>query len=517
MAEHVPRWPYFPRRRPGSHLKSLWNWEQSLLAVVLSQHDVDWVYLPPSSSPTRFRGKRSPSGAILTPSSPGYNVSAMANINLRLVYRPAAITYPKTPQDVQKYVKCGAKYGVAVVARSGGHSYASYGAGGQDGSLVIDVANMTAATVAASGKAKIQTGNRLGDIAQKLWDNGQRVLPHGVCPYVGLGGHAAFGGFGPFSRVAGLLHDHITEAEVVLADGTLTTASLTKNSDLFWALRGAGASYGIVTQWTFATLAAPPSVISYTIEYAGAGLKPGEFLELFKKWQKIAIAAPNQLSVICTVSTSLTPETDLLSLQFRGTYYGTQAAFDKLTSGWGTLLAPGNFTSRAHNWYDGLVALSGPLSTSAPEAPWTFFTKSLFTKAAVTDAQWASLVDYMSGEGTTSGNLWYIEIDRYGGGVAAQPKDATSFAQRDAVLSFQLSTVALTPPLPAGGIPFLNNMLKSLEPNPQAAYVNYVDPTLTPAEWKQQYYGTHYPRLSSIKRAVDPHNVFRFPQSIGLS
>ncbi|KAG8735505.1 hypothetical protein FRC12_018042 [Ceratobasidium sp. 428] len=172
---------------------------------------------------------------------------------------------------------------------------------------------MTSFSVSPSGSAKFQTGNKLGDIAQKLWDNGKRALPHGTCPYVGSGGHTAFGGFGPYSRVAGLLHDRVTSAQVVLANGTLTTASSTKNADLFWALRGAGASYGIVTEWTFATLPAPPV------------------------------------------------------------------------------------------------------------------------------------------------------------------------------------------------------------PNPKAAYVNYVDPTLTPAQWKQQYYGSHYKRLSSIKRAVDPHNVFKFPQSIGLS
>ena len=115
--------------------------------------------------------------------------------------------------------------------------------------------------------------------------------------------------------MAGLLQDRITSAEVVLANGTIATASATQNTDLFWALRGAGASYGIITQWTFATLAAPPSVISYTIEYAGTGLKPGEILELLRKWQKVAIAAPNELSVICTVAISLTPEIDLLSLQ----------------------------------------------------------------------------------------------------------------------------------------------------------------------------------------------------------
>ncbi|KAG9118907.1 hypothetical protein FRC07_006331, partial [Ceratobasidium sp. 392] len=61
-------------------------------------------------------------------------------------------------------------------------------------------------------------------------------------------GHTLFGGFGPYSRVAGLLQGHLTAAKVVFANGTLTTASETKNADLFWALRGAGTSYGIVTQ-----------------------------------------------------------------------------------------------------------------------------------------------------------------------------------------------------------------------------------------------------------------------------
>lgn len=92
----------------------------------------------------------------------------------------------------------------------------------------------------------------------------------------------------------------------------------------------------------------------------------------------------------------------------------------------------------------------------------------------------------------------------------------------------------MKPPYPSNGIPFVNNMLNALDPNPQAACmhaftlfsriilifivdVNYVDPTLTDSQWKSQYYGSRYSRLSAIKRAVDPNNVFRFPQSIGLS
>jgi FAD/FMN-containing dehydrogenase len=196
---------------------------------------------------------------------------------------------------------------------------------------------MKSFSIDGSGVAKIQTGNRLGDVAQKLWDNGQRALPHGTCPYVRLAlsivqagiysyfcllflgrergrflslchtivfqtytrsqGHAAFGGYGPFSRVAGLLHDRITAAEVVLANGTLTTASATQNSELFWALRGSAASYAIVTQWTFATLAAPPTVIGYSIDYSST-LSASKIASLLGAWQSLAMAVPKEMAMI---------------------------------------------------------------------------------------------------------------------------------------------------------------------------------------------------------------------------
>ncbi|CAE6495684.1 unnamed protein product [Rhizoctonia solani] len=456
--------------------------------------------------------KSGPNNAVLTPLSTGYNDSRNANTNKRLSYFPAAIVFPSKPQDVQKYVKCAAAYGVAVVGRSGGHSYASYGVGGQNGSLVVDLSKLKAVSFDGRGNANIQTGNRLGDIAQALWDNGQRALPHGV----GSGGHPAFGGFGPFSRVAGLLHDHITAAEVVLADGRLITASAKKNTDLFWALRGAGASYGIVTQWTYATLPAPPSVITYKISYDV--LKAPRVRERLVKWQDIALSAPDSLSAICTIGHGMEGFGDNFYLEFRGTYYGTQAEFDALTSNWTTILSPGVLTSQANSWYGGLIALSGSLATNETQPQQNFFTKSLFTKSALTSVQWDSLFAYIGNEGTVAPVDWYIEVDCWGGGVSKQAPDTTSFAHRDALLSFQFYGGLITPDAqyPTGGIPFVNGLLNSIDPDPQAAYSNYVDPTLTPAQWKLQYYGVHYPRLAAVKRAVDPKNVFRFPQSIGL-
>ncbi|KAG8747633.1 hypothetical protein FRC10_000176 [Ceratobasidium sp. 414] len=453
-------------------------------------------------------------GTIVTPSSSSYT-TARAAFNQRLSYKPAAIAYPNSPADVQKYVKCAASNKIPVVGRSGGHSYAAYGVGGQDGALVIDMKNMKSLTVDGSGVANVQTGNLLGDVAQKLWDNGKRALPHGTCPYVGSGGHTAFGGFGPFSRVAGLLQDRVTAAEVVLANGTLTTASATKNTDLFWALRGAGASYGIVTQWTFATLAAPTTVIGYSIDYNSA-LSGSKIASLLGAWQKLAIAAPKEMAMIGVVG----PNGDGgLYLQFTGDYYGTKSAFNSVTTNWTSLLSPGKITAKTYNWYDSLVATDGSLSTKNAEPKDTFFAKSLFTKTAVTSSQWTSFLNYLVSKGANSDTDWFVEIDLYGGVIKTLGADATSFAHRDAILSFQLyaNSKNLKPPYPSDGISFVNGMLNALDPNPQAAYVNYVDPTLTASQWKMQYYSSHYSRLSSIKRAVDPNNVFRFPQSIGLS
>ncbi|KAG9078674.1 hypothetical protein FS749_009267 [Ceratobasidium sp. UAMH 11750] len=451
---------------------------------------------------------------IVTSSSSNYG-TARAAFNQRLSYKPAAIVYPKSPADVQKYVKCAASGKKPVVGRSGGHSYAAYGVGGQDGALVIDMKNMKSLTVDGSGVAKVQTGNLLGDVAQKLWDNGKRALPHGTCPYVGSGGHTAFGGFGPYSRVGGLLQDRVTAAEVVLANGTLTTASADKNADLFWALRGAGASYGIVTQWTFATFPAPATVIGYSFNY-NPSLSGSKIASLLGVWQNLAMAAPKEMAMFGVIG----PDGNGgLYLQFTGDYYGTKSAFNSVTAKWGSALLPGKFTAKTYNWYDSLVATDGPLSTTKAEKKDTFFAKSLFTKTAVTSSQWTSFLNYLVSKGVKSDTAWFVEIDLYGGAVKAQGADATSFAHRDAILSFQLyaSSKNNNPPYPSDGISFVNGMLKALDPNPQAAYVNYVDPTLTDSQWKTQYYGSHYARLSSIKRAVDPNNVFRFPQSIGLS
>jgi len=202
------------------------------------------------------------------------------------------------------------------------------------------------------------------------------------------------------------LHDRITSADVVLANGTLATASATTNPDLFWALRGAGASYGIVTQWTFAALAAPSTVIGYSIDYSSTQ-SGSKIASLLGAWEKLAIAAPKEMAMFAVLGA----DGDGLYLQFTGDYYGTKSAFNSATGNWTSVLSPGKITSKTYNWYDSLVATDGSLSTTAAEPKDNFFAKSLFTKQALTAAKWTSFVNYLESSGVSSDTDWFVEID----------------------------------------------------------------------------------------------------------
>lgn len=155
--------------------------------------------------------------------------------NLRCQPKPLAVVYPLNAGEVSTVVKVAAKYGVPVQARSGGHSYGSYSLGGRDGALVVDLGEMNSVVVdQKTWKATIGGGTKLKEVTNGLFEQGKRTIAHGTCPQVGIGGHATVGGQGPLSRQYGLTLDHVVEAEVVLADGTVVTANEKTYADLFF-------------------------------------------------------------------------------------------------------------------------------------------------------------------------------------------------------------------------------------------------------------------------------------------
>lgn len=146
-------------------------------------------------------------------------------------------------------------------------------------------------------------------------------LPHGTCPSVGVGGHGTLGGFGYDSRLWGLLIDTIVQLDVVLADGTAECVSATSNPDLFWALRGAGPGFAIVTTFYFQTLPAPSVTInwSYTYTFSSAYFAATSF-QYATNWAQQN--APKELGFGIYIGGN--------QFVIQGVYPGTRAAFDTL-------------------------------------------------------------------------------------------------------------------------------------------------------------------------------------------
>ena len=111
---------------------------------------------------------------------------AIKPFNLRVPFTPVAVAVPTTISQVQAAVSCGASLGLFVSPKSGGHSYASYGLGGEDGHLVVDMKYFYNVTLDNStGIATVGPGARLGNVATALWNQGQRAISHGSCPGYG--------------------------------------------------------------------------------------------------------------------------------------------------------------------------------------------------------------------------------------------------------------------------------------------------------------------------------------------
>ncbi|PBK66900.1 glucooligosaccharide oxidase [Armillaria solidipes] len=446
------------------------------------------------------------SNAHITAVFPGSSSYAAASrpFNLRYDFAPVAVTYPSTKEQVSTIVALGSSENLQVVARSGGHSYIANGLGGKNGALVIDLSNMTKVEVHASGTATVETGNRLGDVAYALNNHG-RAIPHGSCPYVGIGGHVSGGGFGFTSRMWGLALDAVQSMTVVLANGSIVMASNTSNVDLFWALRGAASSFGIITSVDFQTYTVPSFATIYEYDWQ---LNYSSAAAALAKFQEFATTdIPPQLGAEINLGKGNSEGT--VSFVLTGGWYGE--SIDALQS----VLAP-----TVQVLGDGVVntKVAGPDSTD------TFYVKSLMTPEdqPMTLEALEVYMKYIAYEGYASDTAWFMQFELYGGAnsfINSVNVDSTAFATRSALFTVQLyaSSSNFAPPYPEDGFTFLDGAADAITKTMgngwnYGAYVNYADDRLKNENYL--YYKSHYHRLESLKSQYDPAGVFDFPLSI---
>ena len=187
-------------------------------------------------------------GDLIVPGDPGYD-GARAVYNAMIDKHPAAIVRCRDVADVISCVRFGREHGIELAIRGGGHNAA--GLGVADDALVIDLSLLHSTTVNPDDHTvRVDAGCTWGDVDHATVAFGM-ATPSGFLASTGVGGLTLGGGIGYLARRFGLTVDNLLSADVVLADGSFVTASPTSHSDLYWALRGGGGNFGIVTSFTF--------------------------------------------------------------------------------------------------------------------------------------------------------------------------------------------------------------------------------------------------------------------------
>ncbi|KAK4211998.1 glucooligosaccharide oxidase [Rhypophila decipiens] len=436
--------------------------------------------------------------------------------NQRLPYTPVAIAVPTSVQHIQGAVSCAAKVGIKVSPKSGGHSYASFGLGGENGHLVVELDRMYKVTLDSSTQiATVEAGARLGRVATQLYNQGRRAFSHGTCPGVGVAGHSLHGGFGFSSHTYGLAVDWIVGATVVLANGTVVETSKTQNPDLFWALRGAGSNFGIVASFKFNTFAAPSQVTAFQVNLPWNNANAiATGWAAMQDW--LAAGMPKEMNMRVFGSGGQT--------QLQGLYHGNsnnlRTAIQPLLSKLGASLS----NAQQYDWmgafsyytYGGQVDVTHPYNQVE-----TFYSKSLVTKALPQKALQA-VANYWIQQAKSNSRDWFIIIDLYGGKNSAITKvtdqDASYAHRGDFLFLYELYDRVRFGSYPSNGFSFLDGWVKSftnnLDKSQWAMYINYADPTMNRTEATDVYYRQNLARLQQIKAQVDPNELFYYPQAV---
>ncbi len=248
-------------------------------------------------------------GAVLRPGDPGYD-DARAIWNGLIDRRPALIVQCTGAADVVDSVNFARDRNLTVSVKGGGHNVA--GNAVNDGGLVIDLSPMRGVHVdPAAQTVRAQGGATWGDCDRETQLFGLAV-PGGVVSTTGIGGLTLHGGIGHLRRRHGLSIDSLVSVDIVTADGQLRRASTDENADLFWAVRGAGSNFGVVTSFEFRGYPVGPTVM------VGAAFYPlDQARELLPAWRDYMSSAPDELSSLSLLVS--VPEAEPFPPELHGT------------------------------------------------------------------------------------------------------------------------------------------------------------------------------------------------------
>jgi FAD/FMN-containing dehydrogenase len=440
-------------------------------------------------------------GQLLTREDAGYD-AARAVYNAMIQRYPGAIAQVADVADVIACVNAAREADVLVAVRGGGHN--AGGLGVVDGGLVIDLRGLHGVRVDPKARTvRVEGGATWGEVDHATHAFGL-ATPCGFISTTGVGGLTLGGGIGYLTRSGGLTIDNLLSADVVLADGRVVTASANDHPDLFWALRGGGGNFGIVTSFLFrahpvSTVIGGPTF--WTLEQAGDALR--EFQEL------IARAAEELSGFFAFLTVPPVPAfpESLHGRKLAGVvwcYNGGRDAFDQLVKPLVTAVPP-LLHAAGELPFPALQSFFDPLYPAGLQWYWRADFMGKLTDAAIRE--------YVRHGSTLPTGHSTVHLYPLNGAAARVGAGDTAYRHRDA---FWAQVIVGVDPDPgkAGTLrDWTIGYYDALHPfSTGAAYVNFMMDEGTGRV--RATYGANYGRLATIKRQYDPDNFFRVNQNV---
>ena len=438
------------------------------------------------------------SGTVIRPEDASYDEARQVH-NAVIDKHPALIVKAANAGDVARTVVFARESGLELAVRGGSHSLAGYGT--SEGGIVLDLGAMKGLHIDPERRlAWAQPGLRAEEYTVAAAAHGL-ATPFGDTGSVGIGGLTLGGGIGWLVRRHGLAIDALVSVEIVTADGRLLTASATEHPDLFWAVRGGGGNFGVVTRFQFRLYPVP--------EILGGALFMPATREVLQALEPIAASAPEELTTISVLMAAPPAPFIPAEVHFQPTlailfvYAGDaeagQAAlepFRQVATPLAELVTPMP--------YPGIYEMLRDAEQRAPASHRSVFLDTL--DDAVID-------EMLARHAAPSSPMAMTQIRILGGAMARVPAEATAFAHRDA----NVMVIVMTPFEDPADLPthaaWTQSYFEALQPKATGVYSNFLEAE-GEARIREAYPTATYRRLADVKRRYDPTNLFRLNQNI---
>jgi FAD/FMN-containing dehydrogenase len=433
-------------------------------------------------------------GQVIEPGDGDYE-TARRLWNGMIDRRPSIIARCSGTADVVRAHAFGREHDLPIAVRGGGHGVA--GRASCDDGLVIDLSPMRGIRVdPAARTARAQAGVLWGEFDRETQLFGLATTG-GAVSTTGIAGLTLAGGFGWLMRKHGMVVDNLLSVDLVTADGRCLTVSEHENSDLFWAVRGAGANFGVVTSFEYRLHPVGPillgGMVVHPLENAAAALR---------FYRQFSAEAPDE---VASYAGLLTTPDGMKVLALAAAYIGPVEEGEKALRPLRSFGPPvaDLFAPTPYVTHQTLFDASFPAGRRNYE-------KSTF----ITDLDETAIDALVGHMERVPSPLSLVIIEHHGGAVRRVPEDATAFRHRAPEYNVTVPGGWDDPAADDANVAWVRSVLQALEPVSTGTYYANYQAELDRAEPVEAAWGANYGRLAHLKAAYDPQNVFRLNHNI---